>query len=104
MSDPRLLVRVALRRSEQDGKYYISQQEDFYQPEDILYLTIPLLGGPLVLVKQLAGYICGVNAAIAARLGLGKLWRPDPTVHPGAGRIESIPVNDKGQDVRNKAD
>lgn len=29
----RLVVKITLQRSQGDGKYYIVQQEDFYQPE-----------------------------------------------------------------------
>ena len=57
----RLVVKLSLEKSRLDGKYYICQQEDFYQPEvcitfypsfilfnksfyqDILQLTLPFL-------------------------------------------------------------
>jgi len=86
----RLLVRVTLHQKPHDGKYYIAQQEDFYQPEDILYLTLPFLGRPFVLVKKIAAKFCYLNAGIAASLGLGRFWRPDPALsasehHDGDG-------------------
>ena len=77
-----LLVRISLFHSPEDGKYYIKQQEDFYQPEDIMYLTMPFLGTPVVFAKKLTAHICSLNAYIAAKLGLGNLWRPDPMVNP----------------------
>ncbi|KAL5480501.1 hypothetical protein ACEPAI_1771 [Sanghuangporus weigelae] len=57
----RLLVKVTLRKNE-DGKYYIIQQEDYYQPEEILHLMLPFLAPPLTYIKRLAGSVCGINA------------------------------------------
>ncbi|EJD00291.1 uncharacterized protein FOMMEDRAFT_22132 [Fomitiporia mediterranea MF3/22] len=65
-SPARLLVKVSLRKNPQDGKYYIIQQEDYYQPEDIFRLVLPFLATPIVFVKRLAGRVCGVNAAAFA--------------------------------------
>ncbi|KLO19137.1 hypothetical protein SCHPADRAFT_924757 [Schizopora paradoxa] len=60
----RLLVRIDLNRSSEDGKYYIVQQTDYYQPEDILALTIPFLIYPLVFIKIATSWICVINSAI----------------------------------------
>jgi len=60
----RLLVRVDLKFSPAEGKYYIVQQTDYYQPEDILALTIPFLISPLAFIKCATGWICLLNAWI----------------------------------------
>ncbi|KAL5521972.1 hypothetical protein ACEPAF_1828 [Sanghuangporus sanghuang] len=62
----RLLVKVTLRKNDEDGKYYITQQEDYYQPEEILHLMLPFLAPPLSCIKRLAGSICGINAVAFA--------------------------------------
>ncbi|KAH8111647.1 hypothetical protein DFH11DRAFT_1690301 [Phellopilus nigrolimitatus] len=91
----RLLVKVTLERSQDDGKYYIIQQEDFYQPEDVLHLVLPFLAPPLVYVKHLAGRMCGVNAAaFGAARGL---------VHSGMAMVGSQSGHG-GDTLRSKED
>ena len=69
----RLVVKLSLEKSRLDGKYYICQQEDFYQPEvciifypsfiifnksfyqDILQLTLPFLVPLFMRLKYLVG-------------------------------------------------
>ncbi|KAI5115341.1 hypothetical protein M0805_008995 [Coniferiporia weirii] len=60
----RLTTKLSLKQSQSDGKYYIVQQEDFVQPEDVLYATLPLFVHPLLLVKQFAAQACCFNAAV----------------------------------------
>ncbi|KAI5116635.1 hypothetical protein M0805_002398 [Coniferiporia weirii] len=64
----RLLVKISLKQSKDNDKYYIVQQEDFYQPEDILYLTLPFLAPPFLVGKRLAGRLCSFNTWVFATL------------------------------------
>ncbi|KAI5115342.1 hypothetical protein M0805_008996 [Coniferiporia weirii] len=64
----RLTTRLSLKQSEVDGRYYITEQKDFYQPEDILYLTLPVLAQQLLLAQQFSAQVCCSNAAVFARV------------------------------------
>ncbi|EJD48242.1 hypothetical protein AURDEDRAFT_113076 [Auricularia subglabra TFB-10046 SS5] len=68
----RLVVKVNLVRD--GGLWYISRQEDFYQPEDLLYLTIPPLAHIVILLKGLTATACKVYAVAGQSLGF---WRTD---------------------------
>ncbi|KZV98816.1 hypothetical protein EXIGLDRAFT_287273 [Exidia glandulosa HHB12029] len=68
----RLLVKIHLV---QDGQlWFIKRQEDFYQPEDLLYLTLPPLAHVVHFLKRAAGIACTVNAIAFQSLGF---WRTD---------------------------
>ncbi|KIO25503.1 hypothetical protein M407DRAFT_91885 [Tulasnella calospora MUT 4182] len=45
-----------------DGLYRIAKQTDYYQPEDLGYLTIPFISPFISLVKQVAGIASGASA------------------------------------------
>jgi len=67
-----LLVRLTL--NEVDGKHYIIQQEDFYQPEEIAAIVLPPLAFIVNLAKLAGAWASNIGAAIHQRLGLW--WTP----------------------------
>jgi len=58
----KVLVRLDLERSREDGKYYIAQQTDYFQPEDVLQMTIPFLTSPTAFAKRTAATVFCYNA------------------------------------------
>ncbi|KAF9472098.1 hypothetical protein BDN70DRAFT_998335 [Pholiota conissans] len=79
----RLIIRLTLRK--QDGLYYISEQEDFYHPEDFAALLLPPIV-PFVKFGLLAsGTISGVLARASHLLGW---WTPGPNAHEVNGHVE----------------
>ncbi|KAI5115340.1 hypothetical protein M0805_008994 [Coniferiporia weirii] len=64
----RLIVKLTLKQSQTDGKYYIVYQEDAFQPEDMLSMTLPFLAPPVMVAKRFAGQACYFNAAVFAVL------------------------------------
>ena len=76
-------MRVTLRQDDLDQRYYIAKQEDFYQPEDLFFLTLPFFAHFVVLVKVLTAQLCTFLAILGAVLGFSRLWRPDTRItHP----------------------
>jgi len=58
----RLLVRLDLERSQEDGKLYIAQQTDYFQPEDVMQMTIPFLSAPTAFAKRITATVFCYNA------------------------------------------
>ncbi|KAF8966142.1 hypothetical protein BDZ97DRAFT_1756841 [Flammula alnicola] len=67
----RLIIRLTLRK--QDGLYYISQQEDFYHPEDFAALLLPA-SAPFVRFGLAAGGI--ISNLLVRGANLFGYWRP----------------------------
>ncbi|EJU04617.1 hypothetical protein DACRYDRAFT_104501 [Dacryopinax primogenitus] len=71
----KLLVRLTLQ--DQNGKYYIVRQEDFYEPEELGYIVFPPLGYVIELGKYAgaAASILGVwGVQTASAFGW---WKPE---------------------------
>lgn len=72
-----LVVRLTLDRNE-EGKYVIVQQTDFYQPEDIANLIFARLT-PLIYVGKRAGSVAS-NLNTWVFKNIFGWWRPVSTV------------------------
>ncbi|PPQ77837.1 hypothetical protein CVT25_015331 [Psilocybe cyanescens] len=67
----RLIIRLTLRKK--DGLYYISQQEDFYHPEDFAALLLPTTAPFVRFGLTVGGVVSNILARGANMLGF---WRP----------------------------
>ncbi|KAG8943624.1 hypothetical protein FRC03_002416 [Tulasnella sp. 419] len=72
----RLLTRLQLYHDTDSGLYFIKDQTDFYQPEEIANLVIPPLAILINLFKYIAGLFSGFLAWIFHTL-FG-WWKPGP--------------------------
>lgn len=72
------MVRLTMTRDDGTGKYYIAQQDDFYQPEDIANLTIARLA-PIIYVAKRLGTVASNLSAWSFKNVFG-WWKPVSTV------------------------
>ncbi|KAH9475234.1 hypothetical protein JR316_0012345 [Psilocybe cubensis] len=85
----RLIIRLTLRKK--DGLYYISQQEDFYHPEDFAALLVPVTAPFVRFGLTVGGVVSNILARGANMLGY---WRPIGDVEePG---IPSVAPSESG--------
>lgn len=71
----RLIVLLSLRRRN-DGKYYISSQQDVYPVQEMPGRLIPGLTDAIDIVKLFAGFFCALFAAIFQLLGFWRVTEP----------------------------
>jgi len=71
----RLIVLLSLRRRN-DGKYYITRQQDVYPLQEMPGRIIPGLPDVIDIVKLFAGFFCALFAAIFQLLGFWRVTEP----------------------------